>query len=178
MYREADAAALKGPPSSLQNRLLFHLSHKVPAATHTHTHPHKRHTRTHNKHINIFGSSQLINYDCSLSSCGCPSVHSLSSAELPLMQQFNDEKRLMSFHQKLQDVIEDQVHHPALLSVLFSAPLLSAFIGLCLYLLSASLPMFLFSFISLSTLFPSVCRHIAAELGLDPLSAQPLSGSH
>lgn len=50
MYKEADAAALKGPPSPLQNRLLFHLSHK-----------------------------------------------------------FGDEKRLMGYHQKLQDVIEDQL---------------------------------------------------------------------
>eukprot|EP00047_Mylnosiga_fluctuans_P005886 m.243387 g.243387 ORF g.243387 m.243387 type:complete len:556 (-) comp14230_c0_seq1:148-1815(-) len=50
MYKEADAAAQKAPPSPLQNRLLFHLSHK-----------------------------------------------------------FNDEKRLMTYHQKLQDVIEDQL---------------------------------------------------------------------
>ena len=50
MYREADDEAQKGPTCKLQNRLLFHLSHK-----------------------------------------------------------FNDEKRLMGFHQNLQDVIEDQV---------------------------------------------------------------------
>ena len=49
-YKEADAATLKGPASPLQNRLLFHLSHK-----------------------------------------------------------FNDEKRLMSYHHNLQDVIEDQL---------------------------------------------------------------------
>jgi intraflagellar transport protein 56 len=29
MYAEADAAAQKGPQTPLQNRLLFHLSHKV-----------------------------------------------------------------------------------------------------------------------------------------------------
>ena len=29
MYEEADAAAQKGPKSALQNRLLFHLAHKV-----------------------------------------------------------------------------------------------------------------------------------------------------
>lgn len=52
MYIEADEAAQKGPASKLQNRLLFHLSHK-----------------------------------------------------------FNDEKRLMGYHQNLQDIIEDQVHH-------------------------------------------------------------------
>lgn len=50
MYTEADAAALKAPKGRLQNRLLFHLSHK-----------------------------------------------------------FNDEKRLMSYHQNLQDIIEDQL---------------------------------------------------------------------
>ncbi|KAH9255034.1 tetratricopeptide repeat protein 26 [Batrachochytrium salamandrivorans] len=50
MYREADDAAQKGPTCKLQNRLLFHLSHK-----------------------------------------------------------FNDEKRLMGYHQNLQDVIEDQL---------------------------------------------------------------------
>lgn len=50
MYKEADAATQKGPQSSLQNRLFFHLSHK-----------------------------------------------------------FNDEKRLMGYHAKLQDVIEDQL---------------------------------------------------------------------
>ncbi|KAJ3301941.1 Intraflagellar transport protein 56 [Kappamyces sp. JEL0829] len=50
MYKEADDEAQKGPTCKLQNRLLFHLSHK-----------------------------------------------------------FNDEKRLMGFHQNLQDVIEDQL---------------------------------------------------------------------
>ncbi|KAJ3102893.1 Intraflagellar transport protein 56 [Phlyctochytrium planicorne] len=50
MYKEADEAAQKGPSCKLQNRLLFHLSHK-----------------------------------------------------------FNDEKRLMGYHQNLQDVIEDQL---------------------------------------------------------------------
>lgn len=50
MYREADEEAQKGPACKLQNRLLFHLSHK-----------------------------------------------------------FNDEKRLMGYHQSLQDVIEDQL---------------------------------------------------------------------
>lgn len=29
MFTEADAAAMKGPPGALQNRLLFHVSHKV-----------------------------------------------------------------------------------------------------------------------------------------------------
>ena len=51
MYKEADESAQKGPTCKLQNRLLFHLSHK-----------------------------------------------------------FNDEKRLMGYHQNLQDVIEDQVN--------------------------------------------------------------------
>ncbi|XP_032826363.2 intraflagellar transport protein 56 [Petromyzon marinus] len=50
MYSEADAAALKAPKSRLQNRLLFHLSHK-----------------------------------------------------------FSDEKRLMGYHQNLQDIVEDQL---------------------------------------------------------------------
>jgi len=50
MYKEADDEAQKGPACKLQNRLLFHLSHK-----------------------------------------------------------FNDEKRLMGYHQSLQDVIEDQL---------------------------------------------------------------------
>lgn len=50
MYKEGDEMALKGPKSRLQNRLLFHLSHK-----------------------------------------------------------FNDEKRLMGYHQALQDIIEDQL---------------------------------------------------------------------
>jgi intraflagellar transport protein 56 len=50
MYEEADEAAQKSPSSKLQNRLLFHLSHK-----------------------------------------------------------FNDEKRLMGYHQNLQDIIEDQL---------------------------------------------------------------------
>jgi intraflagellar transport protein 56 len=50
MYKESDDAAQRGPTCKLQNRLLFHLSHK-----------------------------------------------------------FNDEKRLMGYHQNLQDVIEDQV---------------------------------------------------------------------
>ncbi|XP_019631335.1 PREDICTED: intraflagellar transport protein 56-like isoform X4 [Branchiostoma belcheri] len=50
MYKEADEAAQKSPKSRLQNRLLFHLSHK-----------------------------------------------------------FNDEKRLMHYHQNLQDIIEDQL---------------------------------------------------------------------
>ncbi|KAJ3121293.1 Intraflagellar transport protein 56 [Nowakowskiella sp. JEL0407] len=50
MYKEADDEAQKGPTCKLQNRLLFHLSHK-----------------------------------------------------------FNDEKRLMGYHQNLQDVIEDQL---------------------------------------------------------------------
>ncbi|RMX39882.1 intraflagellar transport protein 56 [Pocillopora verrucosa] len=50
MYKEGDEMALKGPKSRLQNRLLFHLSHK-----------------------------------------------------------FNDEKRLMTHHQALQDIIEDQL---------------------------------------------------------------------
>ncbi|KAJ3174898.1 Intraflagellar transport protein 56 [Geranomyces variabilis] len=50
MYHEADDEAQKGPTCKLQNRLLFHLSHK-----------------------------------------------------------FNDEKRLMGYHQSLQDVIEDQL---------------------------------------------------------------------
>ncbi|XP_074648294.1 intraflagellar transport protein 56-like isoform X2 [Tubulanus polymorphus] len=50
MYQEADGACSKAPRSRLQNRLLFHLSHK-----------------------------------------------------------FNDEKRLMSYHQNLQDLIEDQL---------------------------------------------------------------------
>ncbi|KAG5455874.1 MAG: hypothetical protein BJ554DRAFT_4555 [Olpidium bornovanus] len=50
MYKEADEEAQRGPTNKLQNRLLFHLSHK-----------------------------------------------------------FNDEKRLMGFHQNLQDVIEDQL---------------------------------------------------------------------
>lgn len=50
MYKEGDEAAQKGPKSRLQNRLLFHLSHK-----------------------------------------------------------FNDEKRLMGYHQALQDIIEDQL---------------------------------------------------------------------
>ncbi|TPX55336.1 hypothetical protein PhCBS80983_g05388 [Powellomyces hirtus] len=50
LYREADEEAQKGPTCKLQNRLLFHLSHK-----------------------------------------------------------FNDEKRLMGYHQSLQDVIEDQL---------------------------------------------------------------------
>lgn len=50
MYREADEEAKKGPTNKLQNRLLFHLSHK-----------------------------------------------------------FSDEKRLMGYHQNLQDVIEDQL---------------------------------------------------------------------
>lgn len=50
MYKEGDEMALKGPKSRLQNRLLFHLSHK-----------------------------------------------------------FNDEKRLMTHHHALQDIIEDQL---------------------------------------------------------------------
>ncbi|KAJ3026995.1 UNVERIFIED_CONTAM: Intraflagellar transport protein 56 [Siphonaria sp. JEL0065] len=50
MYKEADESAQRGPTCKLQNRLLFHLSHK-----------------------------------------------------------FNDEKRLMGYHQNLQDVIEDQL---------------------------------------------------------------------
>jgi intraflagellar transport protein 56 len=50
MYKESDESAQRGPSCKLQNRLLFHLSHK-----------------------------------------------------------FNDEKRLMGYHQNLQDVIEDQV---------------------------------------------------------------------
>lgn len=50
MYKEADEEAQRGPTCKLQNRLLFHLSHK-----------------------------------------------------------FNDEKRLMGYHQNLQDVIEDQM---------------------------------------------------------------------
>ncbi|CAH1243645.1 TTC26 [Branchiostoma lanceolatum] len=50
MYKESDEAAQKSPKSRLQNRLLFHLSHK-----------------------------------------------------------FNDEKRLMHYHQNLQDIIEDQL---------------------------------------------------------------------
>lgn len=50
MYKESDEEAQKGPTCKLQNRLLFHLSHK-----------------------------------------------------------FNDEKRLMGYHQNLQDVIEDQL---------------------------------------------------------------------
>jgi intraflagellar transport protein 56 len=50
MYKEADEAAQRGPSCKLQNRLLFHLSHK-----------------------------------------------------------FNDEKRLMGYHQNLQDIIEDQL---------------------------------------------------------------------
>ncbi|KAJ3393901.1 Intraflagellar transport protein 56 [Entophlyctis sp. JEL0112] len=50
MYKEADEAAQRGPTCKLQNRLLFHLSHK-----------------------------------------------------------FKDEKRLMGYHQNLQDVIEDQL---------------------------------------------------------------------
>ncbi|TPX69710.1 hypothetical protein CcCBS67573_g06776 [Chytriomyces confervae] len=50
MYKESDEAAQRGPTCKLQNRLLFHLSHK-----------------------------------------------------------FNDEKRLMGYHQNLQDVIEDQL---------------------------------------------------------------------
>lgn len=50
MYKESDEEAQKGPSCKLQNRLLFHLSHK-----------------------------------------------------------FNDEKRLMGYHQNLQDVIEDQL---------------------------------------------------------------------
>ncbi|KAJ3279797.1 Intraflagellar transport protein 56 [Borealophlyctis nickersoniae] len=50
MYKEADEEAQRGPTCKLQNRLLFHLSHK-----------------------------------------------------------FNDEKRLMGYHQNLQDVIEDQL---------------------------------------------------------------------
>jgi intraflagellar transport protein 56 len=50
MYKEADEAAQQGPTCKLQNRLLFHLSHK-----------------------------------------------------------FNDEKRLMGYHQNMQDVIEDQL---------------------------------------------------------------------
>lgn len=51
MYKKADEAAHKGPPTKLQNRLLFHLSHK-----------------------------------------------------------FNDEKRLMGYHQNLQDITDDQVY--------------------------------------------------------------------
>lgn len=50
MYKEADEAGQRGPSCKLQNRLMFHLSHK-----------------------------------------------------------FNDEKRLMGYHQNLQDVIEDQL---------------------------------------------------------------------
>ncbi|CAG10786.1 unnamed protein product, partial [Tetraodon nigroviridis] len=50
LYKEAEEAASKAPPSPLQNRLLFHLAHK-----------------------------------------------------------FNDEKKLMSFHQNLEDVTEDQL---------------------------------------------------------------------
>ncbi|KAI0222218.1 Intraflagellar transport protein 56 [Lamellibrachia satsuma] len=50
MYQEADEAAQKGPTCSLQNRLLFHLSHK-----------------------------------------------------------FSDEKRLMTYHQALRDIFEDQL---------------------------------------------------------------------
>ena len=50
LYKESDNEAQKCPPSKLQNRLLFHLSHK-----------------------------------------------------------FNDEKRLMGYHQNLQDIIEDQL---------------------------------------------------------------------
>ncbi|KAJ8319242.1 hypothetical protein KUTeg_004333 [Tegillarca granosa] len=50
MYPEADEASQRGPKSRLQNRLLFHLSHK-----------------------------------------------------------FTDEKRLMNYHQSLQDIIEDQL---------------------------------------------------------------------
>eukprot|EP01137_Pigoraptor_chileana_P005442 Opistho-2@2870 len=50
MYEEADEVAKKGSPTKLQNRLLFHLSHK-----------------------------------------------------------FNDEKRLMTYHQALRDIVEDQL---------------------------------------------------------------------
>ncbi|KAI7807938.1 intraflagellar transport protein 56 [Triplophysa rosa] len=50
LYKEAEEAALKGPKSQIQNRLLFHLAHK-----------------------------------------------------------FNDEKKLMGFHQNLEDVTEDQL---------------------------------------------------------------------
>jgi len=50
MYKEAEEACTKGPNSKLQNRLMFHLSHK-----------------------------------------------------------FNDEKKLMSFHKNLQDIVEDQL---------------------------------------------------------------------
>lgn len=54
MYKEAEEACAKaeaaGPKTKLQNRLMFHLSHK-----------------------------------------------------------FNDEKKLMSFHKNLQDIVEDQV---------------------------------------------------------------------
>ncbi|XP_019631334.1 PREDICTED: intraflagellar transport protein 56-like isoform X3 [Branchiostoma belcheri] len=56
MYKEADEAAQKSPKSRLQNRLLFHLSHKVSQNS-----------------------------------------------------DFNDEKRLMHYHQNLQDIIEDQL---------------------------------------------------------------------
>ncbi|XP_035699187.1 intraflagellar transport protein 56-like isoform X2 [Branchiostoma floridae] len=56
MYKEADEAAQKSPKSRLQNRLLFHLSHKVSQNS-----------------------------------------------------DFNDEKRLMQYHQNLQDIIEDQL---------------------------------------------------------------------
>ncbi|CAH1243646.1 TTC26 [Branchiostoma lanceolatum] len=56
MYKESDEAAQKSPKSRLQNRLLFHLSHKVSQNS-----------------------------------------------------DFNDEKRLMHYHQNLQDIIEDQL---------------------------------------------------------------------
>ncbi|XP_068047579.1 intraflagellar transport protein 56 isoform X4 [Anomalospiza imberbis] len=59
MYTQAEQAALKAPKSGLQNRLLFHLAHKVL-------------------------------------------YH-------PVPEYFSDEKKLMSSHQNLQDVTEDQL---------------------------------------------------------------------
>lgn len=72
---------MTAPHSPLQNRLLFHLAHKV------------------GKQLFLL---QIWNI-WGVSSFGS------STRVFVLMSQFNDEKQLMSFHQNLEDVTEDQL---------------------------------------------------------------------
>lgn len=79
--------SLSAPKSQLQNRLLFHLSHKVSF-----------HLPCHSYRALVLKQLEIL-----LNTLLCTILYSVCCS------QFSDEKQLMTFHQNLEDVTEDQL---------------------------------------------------------------------
>ncbi|KAH0616822.1 hypothetical protein JD844_028236, partial [Phrynosoma platyrhinos] len=116
MYTQAEQAALKAPKSRLQNRLLFHLAHKFLKGL------------SYEKELYFcrYSIVESIGLGCSSGQAWKQKAWMLigkkaheereirdwgpidKKAEVS-EKMFGDEKKLMSFHQNLQDITEDQL---------------------------------------------------------------------